>query len=180
MSTFRRPCSSSTLRRRKGKKKSLLLKIQISSDLMEFLFSRAPWFTCGTDQALGFYNSVFVQYYPLQFCGFVNRKFEYILFWCLDVFNQLVSSIRFSSLLENCLAAPLGEWSEWSACLRDGVACGFRWGKQTRTRGAGQPGGTPEDKTASLCPPHSETQRCRMKKKCPKGEKGRREGNYTQ
>ncbi|XP_035517092.1 R-spondin-4 [Morone saxatilis] len=70
--------------------------------------------------------------------------------------------------LENCLQAPLGEWSDWSACLRDGVNCGFRWGKQTRTRGAGQSGRTPEENATSLCPSYSsETQRCRMKKKCP-------------
>ncbi|XP_063330183.1 R-spondin-4 [Pelmatolapia mariae] len=68
--------------------------------------------------------------------------------------------------LENCVLAPLGEWSEWSVCLRDGVTCGFRWGKQTRTRVGGQTGKTPDDKAAPICPPHSETQRCRMKKKC--------------
>uniref|UniRef100_A0A3B4TNE3 R-spondin 4 n=1 Tax=Seriola dumerili TaxID=41447 RepID=A0A3B4TNE3_SERDU len=34
-------------------------------------------------------------------------------------------------------------WSEWSSCLRDGVTCGFRWGKQTRTRGGSR---TPEEK----------------------------------
>ncbi|AWP02238.1 putative R-spondin-2-like [Scophthalmus maximus] len=65
--------------------------------------------------------------------------------------------------IENCLFAPLGEWSEWSVCLRDGVTCGFRWGRQTRTRA----GRTPEESAASLCPSHSETQRCRMRKKCP-------------
>uniref|UniRef100_A0A3Q4HM36 R-spondin 4 n=1 Tax=Neolamprologus brichardi TaxID=32507 RepID=A0A3Q4HM36_NEOBR len=74
--------------------------------------------------------------------------------------------------LENCVLAPLGEWSEWSVCLRDGVTCGFRWGKQTRTRVGGQTGKTPDDKATPICPPHSETQRCRMKKKCTTGEKG--------
>ncbi|XP_004547410.2 R-spondin-4 [Maylandia zebra] len=68
--------------------------------------------------------------------------------------------------LENCVLAPVGEWSEWSVCLRDGVTCGFRWGKQTRTWVGGQTGKTPDDKAAPICPPHSETQRCRMKKKC--------------
>ena len=65
--------------------------------------------------------------------------------------------------------APLGDWSEWSVCLRDGAPCGFRWGRQTRTRG----GRTPEENAARLCPSHNETQRCRMKKKCPTGEEGR-------
>uniref|UniRef100_A0A3B4TNH6 R-spondin 4 n=1 Tax=Seriola dumerili TaxID=41447 RepID=A0A3B4TNH6_SERDU len=63
--------------------------------------------------------------------------------------------------LEDCLLAPAAEWSEWSSCLRDGVTCGFRWGKQTRTRGGSR---TPEEKAALLCPSHSETQRCRMRK----------------
>ncbi|KAA8593595.1 hypothetical protein FQN60_009711 [Etheostoma spectabile] len=69
--------------------------------------------------------------------------------------------------VEDCLLAPLGEWSDWSVCLRDGVPCGFRWGKQTRTRGGGPSGRAPEEKAASFCPSHSETQRCRMKKRCP-------------
>ncbi|XP_045884623.1 R-spondin-4 [Micropterus dolomieu] len=69
--------------------------------------------------------------------------------------------------LEDCTQASLGEWSDWSVCLRDGVTCGFRWGIQTRTRGGGHSGRTPEEKEASICPFHSETQRCRMKKKCP-------------
>lgn len=90
---------------------------------------------------------------------------------------SLISS-SLSLIPEDCLLAPLGEWSDWSVCLRDGDNCGFRWGKQTRTRGGGQPGRTPEEKAPSLCPSHSETQRCRMKKKCPTGEKGMMEGDY--
>uniref|UniRef100_A0A8C9XJA6 R-spondin 4 n=1 Tax=Sander lucioperca TaxID=283035 RepID=A0A8C9XJA6_SANLU len=34
----------------------------------------------------------------------------------------------------------ISQWSDWSICLRDGVPCGFRWGKQTRTRGRVQSG----------------------------------------
>ncbi|KAG7493836.1 hypothetical protein JOB18_017249 [Solea senegalensis] len=65
--------------------------------------------------------------------------------------------------LESCLFASLGEWSEWSTCVHNGVTCGFRWGMQTRTRNSRRP----EEKTAWLCPSQNETQRCRMKKKCP-------------
>ncbi|KAL7408189.1 hypothetical protein ABVT39_019556 [Epinephelus coioides] len=78
--------------------------------------------------------------------------------------------------LENCLLAPLGEWSEWSVCLRNGATCGYRWGRQTRTRGGGQSERTPEEKAASLCPSHSETQRCRMKKKCPEERRKNKKG----
>uniref|UniRef100_A0A3B4ZR95 R-spondin Fu-CRD domain-containing protein n=1 Tax=Stegastes partitus TaxID=144197 RepID=A0A3B4ZR95_9TELE len=76
----------------------------------------------------------------------------------------------------DCLEMLASHWSEWSVCLRDGATCGFRWGKQTRTRGGGQR--TPEEKTASLCPSHSETQRCRMKKKCPTGENAVRKNRF--
>ncbi|XP_074506483.1 R-spondin-4 [Sebastes fasciatus] len=78
--------------------------------------------------------------------------------------------------LEHCLLASLGQWSDWSVCLRDGVTCGFRWGKQTRTRGGGQSGRTPEEKATSLCPSHSETQRCRMRKKCPTERRKNKKG----
>ncbi|XP_056130200.1 R-spondin-4 isoform X2 [Lampris incognitus] len=72
--------------------------------------------------------------------------------------------------LEDCLQAAVGEWSDWSACLRNGVSCGFRWGKQTRTRGIRPSVTTPEEKSASFCPSDSETQRCRMRKTCPNSE----------
>uniref|UniRef100_A0A8C2XGF8 R-spondin 4 n=1 Tax=Cyclopterus lumpus TaxID=8103 RepID=A0A8C2XGF8_CYCLU len=72
--------------------------------------------------------------------------------------------------LEDCLLAPSGQWSDWSVCLRDGGTCGFSWGRQTRIRGGGRSWRTAEEKAPSLCPTHSETQRCRMKKRCPTGE----------
>uniref|UniRef100_A0A8C6UHM3 R-spondin 4 n=1 Tax=Neogobius melanostomus TaxID=47308 RepID=A0A8C6UHM3_9GOBI len=56
----------------------------------------------------------------------------------------------------------LGEciWSEWGVCQRDGATCGYRWGKQTRTRG------TSDNQTTTYCPLQAEMQRCRMKKRC--------------
>ncbi|XP_037831089.1 R-spondin-4 isoform X2 [Kryptolebias marmoratus] len=66
----------------------------------------------------------------------------------------------------------LGEWSEWSVCARDGATCGFRWGKQTRVRSGVQS----DDKGSSLHPFPSETQRCRMKKKCPAERKKNKKG----
>uniref|UniRef100_A0A3P9QGU9 R-spondin 4 n=1 Tax=Poecilia reticulata TaxID=8081 RepID=A0A3P9QGU9_POERE len=68
--------------------------------------------------------------------------------------------------LEVCPLPPLGEWSEWSVCVRDGATCGFRWGKQTRVR-------EKATEKASVCSPQRETQRCRMKKKCPTGKRER-------
>lgn len=75
--------------------------------------------------------------------------------------------------LEDCLLAPLGEWSEWSVCLRDGVTCGFKWGMRTRVRQSSQTERAKEEKGASICPPQSETQSCRMKRKCSTGERER-------
>ncbi|XP_029008070.1 R-spondin-4-like isoform X2 [Betta splendens] len=63
---------------------------------------------------------------------------------------------------DDCAGAAMSEWSQWSTCLHDGAPCGFRWGKQTRSRNR-----TTEEKAAGPCWTHSETQRCRMKKKCP-------------
>uniref|UniRef100_A0A3P9QH40 R-spondin 4 n=1 Tax=Poecilia reticulata TaxID=8081 RepID=A0A3P9QH40_POERE len=66
-------------------------------------------------------------------------------------------------LVINCDQSP---WSEWSVCVRDGATCGFRWGKQTRVR-------EKATEKASVCSPQRETQRCRMKKKCPTGKRER-------
>lgn len=104
------------------------------------------------------------------FCKNQMRKvWVFVCIWSWDIFNQLVSALWSSPLSDDCLLAPPAEWSEWSVCLRDGVTCGFRWGKRTRTRGGSR---TSEEKAALLCPSHSETERCRMRKKCPTGEEG--------
>uniref|UniRef100_A0A8C6UMQ2 R-spondin 4 n=1 Tax=Neogobius melanostomus TaxID=47308 RepID=A0A8C6UMQ2_9GOBI len=66
----------------------------------------------------------------------------------------------------HCLLAPTGEWSEWGVCQRDGATCGYRWGKQTRTRG------TSDNQTTTYCPLQAEMQRCRMKKRCTPPKKG--------
>ncbi|XP_032405359.1 R-spondin-4 [Xiphophorus hellerii] len=76
--------------------------------------------------------------------------------------------------LEVCPLPPLGEWSEWSVCVRDGATCGFRWGKQTRVRESSQSWKATEK--APVCPPQSETQRCRMKKKCPTERRPNKKG----
>ncbi|XP_061642125.1 R-spondin-4 isoform X1 [Phyllopteryx taeniolatus] len=69
--------------------------------------------------------------------------------------------------LDECVSTPPSGWSVWSVCLRDGAPCGFRWGRQTRTRGSAAPKEAPgPDRTG--CPSQSETRRCRMKRRCPK------------
>ncbi|KAM6981054.1 LOW QUALITY PROTEIN: R-spondin-4 [Aplochiton taeniatus] len=76
--------------------------------------------------------------------------------------------------LESCTQSLVGEWSEWGLCLRKALTCGFRWGKQTRTRELS--GSTPGE-IALLCPSHTETRRCRMKKRCTQeGKKNQQPG----
>lgn len=94
-------------------------------------------------------------------------------FICEQDLSSCITDTRLSSLSlsEHCLLSPSGEWSEWSVCLRNGVTCGYRWGKQSRTRGSGSSRGTADNQTTPYCPVHTETQRCRMRKRCPTGEK---------
>lgn len=70
---------------------------------------------------------------------------------------------------EGCLFSPFGFWGEWSPCQHNGLSCGARWGHQTRTWVLTLKG--PEE-LSSLCRPSEESRRCRMKKRCPKGEMG--------
>ncbi|XP_034021848.1 R-spondin-4 [Thalassophryne amazonica] len=107
------------------------------------------------------------QCFSRDFCTKCKSGFQVYKGKCLSQCPEGTFAYQ-TDCLENCIPGPLlGEWSEWSICLRNGATCGFRWGKQTRTRGIRQSGRTPEKNGASLCPSHSEMQRCRMKKKCP-------------
>ncbi|MBN3298163.1 RSPO2 protein, partial [Amia calva] len=66
--------------------------------------------------------------------------------------------------IEGCV---LSEWSEWSSCSHNGLSCGHRWGVQTRSRELSRTG--PEE--PSVCPALSETQNCRLRKRCPGGKR---------
>ncbi|KAJ8400865.1 hypothetical protein AAFF_G00392190 [Aldrovandia affinis] len=65
--------------------------------------------------------------------------------------------------MKGCQLSP---WDEWSSCTRNGLHCGFRWGRQSRTREThrGSEGASP------LCPTQREIRKCRMKKRCPEDE----------
>ncbi|KAG9335105.1 hypothetical protein JZ751_005668, partial [Albula glossodonta] len=65
--------------------------------------------------------------------------------------------------IEGCHPTP---WGEWSSCEWNGQPCGFRWGRQSRSRSA--PGGP--DGVSSPCPTQHENRRCKMRKRCPEGE----------
>ncbi|KAJ8358893.1 hypothetical protein SKAU_G00154180 [Synaphobranchus kaupii] len=71
--------------------------------------------------------------------------------------------------IEGCLVSA---WGEWSICERNGVRCGFRWGKQNRTREShgGQEAPLP-------CPTQHEIKRCKMRKRCPEERRKRKKGD---
>ncbi|XP_049335889.1 R-spondin-4 [Astyanax mexicanus] len=67
--------------------------------------------------------------------------------------------------VEDCVFSTAGNWAEWSPCLYNGLSCGVRWGRQNRTRVLSWR--TPEE-LSELCPPQSESRKCRLKKRCRK------------
>uniref|UniRef100_A0A8B9L6L0 R-spondin 4 n=1 Tax=Astyanax mexicanus TaxID=7994 RepID=A0A8B9L6L0_ASTMX len=69
---------------------------------------------------------------------------------------------------EDCVFSTAGNWAEWSPCLYNGLSCGVRWGRQNRTRVLSWR--TPEE-LSELCPPQSESRKCRLKKRCRKGKR---------
>ncbi|XP_077385193.1 R-spondin-4 [Festucalex cinctus] len=84
--------------------------------------------------------------------------------------------------LDECVVAPLSEWSAWSVCLRDGAPCGFRWGRQGRTRESAAPADrAPASPQRTACPSRRENRKCRMKRRCPTGDRSwRRRGRGRQ
>ncbi|KTG02078.1 hypothetical protein cypCar_00008619 [Cyprinus carpio] len=69
--------------------------------------------------------------------------------------------------VEGCVFSSFGFWGEWSPCQHNGLSCGVRWGQQSRTRELSR--NTPEE-TDALCPHQTESRKCRIKKRCPKGD----------
>ncbi|XP_059426124.1 R-spondin-2-like [Carassius carassius] len=76
--------------------------------------------------------------------------------------------LQSTECVEGCVLSLFGLWGEWSPCQHSGLSCGVRWGQQSRTREVSR--NTPEE-TESLCPPQTESRKCRMKKKSPKDKK---------
>ncbi|XP_018597766.1 R-spondin-4 [Scleropages formosus] len=87
-----------------------------------------------------------------DFCTKCKRSFQLFKGKCLrscpdGTFPHLTDCI------EGCHPGP---WGEWTSCEHKGLTCGFRWGRQSRTRAS-----------SSHCPAISEDRKCRMKKRCP-------------
>ncbi|XP_072539334.1 R-spondin-4 [Salminus brasiliensis] len=86
--------------------------------------------------------------------------------------------------IEDCEYSSVGYWAEWSPCLHNGLSCGVRWGQQNRTRVLSW---RMSEELSELCPPQSETRKCRLKKRCPKdkpkkerrGERRRAQKQWT-
>lgn len=88
------------------------------------------------------------------FCSYLSHKLQQ-------------SDLNSYCFQEGCLFSPFGYWGEWSPCQHNGLSCGVRWGHQTRTRVLSWK--VPEE-LSSICPPSKESRRCRMRKRCLKGE----------
>ncbi|XP_077582648.1 R-spondin-4 isoform X2 [Stigmatopora nigra] len=90
------------------------------------------------------------------------------------------SVARHRQCIDQCFLTAPSPWSRWSVCLRDGAPCGFRWGRQSRTRGGPAPDATAAETTGPgrvVCPARDETRECRLRRRrrrCP-GD-GRRSG----
>ncbi|XP_067951893.1 R-spondin-3-like [Watersipora subatra] len=52
-------------------------------------------------------------------------------------------------------------WSSWSDCLREGKACGYKWGNRTRSRVVLQH----PSPNGNACPQITETQRCKLEER---------------
>ena len=62
------------------------------------------------------------------------------------------------NFLVDCLVES---WSQWTECLREGKACGYKWGNQTRSRAILQQ----PSPNGNLCPDTTQTQRCKLKER---------------
>ncbi|KAJ7998789.1 hypothetical protein DPEC_G00208570, partial [Dallia pectoralis] len=71
-----------------------------------------------------------------------------------------------------CAFSRVGDWGEWSFCLRNGQSCGFKRGRQTRTRILSWK--APDENTL-LCPAQSDSRECRMRKRCPEDKRRKKE-----
>ncbi|XP_051997394.1 R-spondin-2-like isoform X1 [Xyrauchen texanus] len=70
--------------------------------------------------------------------------------------------------VEECMFSLIGFWGEWSSCQHNGLSCGVRWGQQNRTRILSS---KTQEETETLCPPQTESRKCRMRKRCPKDKR---------
>ncbi|XP_077458316.1 R-spondin-4 isoform X3 [Stigmatopora argus] len=91
------------------------------------------------------------------------------------------SVARHDQCIDQCFLTAPSPWSQWSFCLRDGAPCGFRWGRQSRTRGGPAPDPAATGPNRAVCLARDETRGCRMRRRCPgdvrrPGGGGRRRG----
>ncbi|XP_034029987.1 R-spondin-1 [Thalassophryne amazonica] len=84
-----------------------------------------------------------------------------------------------------CVGQPvveceLGEWSQWSSCMKKNKTCGFKKGSQSRVRAPLQqvhsPYTSPAFTTSQTCGPQTEKRKCVVTKvPCAKDRKNKRE-----
>ncbi|XP_060548197.1 R-spondin-3 isoform X2 [Pantherophis guttatus] len=103
-----------------------------------------------------------------NFCTKCKNGFYLHLGKCLENCPDWLEPNNHTMECNDIVHCKINEWSQWSPCTKNGKACGFKRGNETRVREILQ---LPSTK-GKLCPHTSETRTCVVQKKnCQKGEK---------
>ncbi|XP_013907583.1 PREDICTED: R-spondin-3 [Thamnophis sirtalis] len=106
-----------------------------------------------------------------NFCTKCKNGFYLHLGKCLENCPDWLEPNNHTMECNDIVHCKINEWSQWSPCTKNGKACGFKRGNETRVREILQ---LPSTK-GKLCPHTSETRTCVVQKKnCQKGEKERK------
>ncbi|XP_054839217.1 R-spondin-3 [Eublepharis macularius] len=106
-----------------------------------------------------------------NFCTKCKNGFYLHLGKCLENCPEWLEPNNYTMECNDIVHCKTSEWSPWGLCTKKGKTCGFKRGNETRIREVLQ---LPSTK-GSPCPHTSETRKCVVqRKKCQKGEKGRR------
>uniref|UniRef100_A0A8C5RSG5 R-spondin 3 n=1 Tax=Laticauda laticaudata TaxID=8630 RepID=A0A8C5RSG5_LATLA len=104
-----------------------------------------------------------------NFCTKCKNGFYLHLGKCLENCPDWLEPNNHTMECNDIVHCKINEWSQWSPCTKNGKACGFKRGNETRVREILQ---LPSTK-GKLCPHTSETRTCVVQKKnCQKGGKG--------
>ncbi|XP_026561256.1 R-spondin-3 [Pseudonaja textilis] len=106
-----------------------------------------------------------------NFCTKCKNGFYLHLGKCLENCPDWLEPNNHTMECNDIVHCKINEWSRWSPCTKNGKACGFKRGNETRVREILQ---LPSTK-GKLCPHTSETRTCVVQKKnCQKGGKERK------
>lgn len=96
-------------------------------------------------------------------------KMSYL--WTSSSLPQSLSRVVYSG--QRTSDCELGEWSQWSSCMKKNKTCGFRKGSQSRSRVPLPQVHSPDTSLALVpsqtCAPETERKKCTLSKKAPCG-----------